>query len=150
MNLSNHFKLREVIKSQTASRLGIDNSLPEKLVEDARLFAEKILEPVRAHFGVPFSPQSWYRCPELNKAVKGSPSSEHQYATAADIEISGVSNLELAKFIKDNLEFNQLILEFYTDEDPRSGWVHCSYAPFVNMGKVSRFDGKKWKIGLED
>ena len=103
-------------------RLGIDNTPGNDervaLVE----LCNRILEPVRRHFGIPFSPNSAYRRPELNKAIGASSKSQHQTGHAVDIELIGVDNYDLAKWIETNLNFDQLILEFYTG-DPRSGWT---------------------------
>lgn len=150
MKLSNNFYLSEVIKSSTADRHGIDNSLPEELIDNARAVAENILQPVRDHFKTPYSPNSWFRCEELNSLIRGSKTSDHLKASAVDIEIARITNLELAKFIKDNLEFDQLILEFYKDGQPNSGWVHCSYKAGANRRQIMRYDGKTYKLGLED
>lgn len=149
MKVSDNFYLWEVTKSNVALRLGIDNTLPPDLLNNAKNLAQYILEPIRAHYKS-FSPQSWYRSPALNKAVKGSPRSEHMEATAVDIEIAGITNLELAKWIKANLTFNQLILEHYKDEDPSSGWVHVSWNVRHNKQEVLRYDGKGYKPGLEE
>ena len=86
-----------------------------------------MLEPIRAEFG-PFSPTSGYRCPELNVAVGGATNSQHMAGQAADIVIPGLTRFDLARWIEGALDFDQLILEFYTPGAPNSGWVHCSYA----------------------
>jgi zinc D-Ala-D-Ala carboxypeptidase len=150
MKVSENFYLSEVIKSGLAQRLKIDNTLPPTLLSNAKGVAENILEPIRGHFKLPYSPQSWYRCPALNKAAGGSPRSEHMEGCAVDIELPGISNLQLARYIRDNLEFNQLILEFYHDNDPYSGWVHVSWNSRNNKREVLRYDGKGYKPGLED
>lgn len=150
MKVSENFYLSEVVKSESALRLKIDNSLPPILLSNAKLIAEAILEPIRAHYKMKFSPKSWYRCPALNKAIGGSPRSEHMEATAVDIELIGITNLALARWIRDNLKFNQLILEHYTDGEPNSGWVHVSHNAVHNKQEVLRYDGKGYKQGLED
>ena len=131
MNLSANFTLKELTKSDTATRLGIDNTPDEAVIESLRLLCENILQPVREHFGKPVEISSGYRSPELNSspAVGGSKTSDHCLGRAADIEIPGVANADLAQWIMDNLEYTQLILEFYTSGIPDSGWVHVSYDP---------------------
>lgn len=128
MKLSENFSLQELLKSQTAERKGISNK-PEKPehVTNLQTLCEKVLQPVRDHFARPVVINSGYRCPKLNKAIGSSSKSQHTKGLAADIEIPGVSNKELAQYIKDNLPFDQLILEFYNGVDPSSGWVHVSY-----------------------
>lgn len=128
IKLSKNFWLSELVKSSTADRLGIDNWPTDPvIIERLRLVAEKILQPCRDHFGQAFSPNSGYRCPALNRAVGSKPTSQHMKGEAVDFEISGVPNYELAKFIEENLSFDQLILEFYVPGNPSSGWVHCSF-----------------------
>lgn len=127
MKLTKNFSLSEFEKSNTALRLGIDNSIPEEYVLRLQGLAENVLQPVRDHFG-PVIVSSGYRSPELNKAIKGSSKSQHCSAEAADFEVPGVSNKEVAQWIVDNCRFDQLILEFYDPEDPNSGWIHCSFS----------------------
>lgn len=127
MHLSEHFTLREMTLSQTAARQGIDNTPDDDAVAALRAVCEHVLEPVRAHYGVPFSPSSGFRCLALNRALGSKDSSQHIKGEAVDLEVPGVPNYELAAWIRDNLTFDQLILEFYTPGDPTSGWVHCSY-----------------------
>jgi hypothetical protein len=88
-----------------------------------------VLQPVRNHFGKSVTVNSGYRSPEINAAVGGSKTSDHCKGQAADIEIDGLPNPELAQWIMDNLDYTQLILEFYTQGQPNSGWVHVSYDP---------------------
>jgi len=127
MNLSKNFTVAELIKSNTASRLGIDNTPSADVLNNLQVLAFKVLQPVRDHFDAPITVSSGYRSPKLNKAVKGSKTSQHVTGQAADIEIYNVPNEELFNWIKDNLQFDQLILEFYNPADPSSGWVHVSY-----------------------
>ena len=101
----------------------------EAETEALRLLAEKVLQPVRDHYGKGVKVNSGYRSPESNAAVGGSRTSDHCKGQAADIEIPGVPNAELAQWIMDNLDYTQLILEFYTPGIPDSGWVHVSYDP---------------------
>jgi zinc D-Ala-D-Ala carboxypeptidase len=127
MNLSKNFTLRELTKSETAARHGLGNTPPPDAVANLKVLAEKVLQPIRDHFGRPVTVNSGYRSPEVNTQVGGSRTSDHCFGRAADIEISGVPNYELAKWISDNLKYKQLILEFYTPGVPDSGWVHVSY-----------------------
>jgi zinc D-Ala-D-Ala carboxypeptidase len=134
MNLSPNFSLHELTKSETALRLDLDNTPDEQATENLRLLCEKVLQPVRDHFGKGVKVNSAYRSPESNAAVGGSKTSDHCKGMAADIEIPGVANADLAQFIMDNLDYTQLILEFYTPGIPDSGWVHVSYDP-ANLKK---------------
>jgi hypothetical protein len=127
MNLSANFTLKELTKSDTATRLGIDNTPDDATIENLKLLCEMVLQPVREHFGKSVTVNSGYRSPESNAAVGGSKTSDHCKGQAADIEIDGLPNPELAQWIMDNLDYTQLILEFYTQGQPNSGWVHVSY-----------------------
>jgi hypothetical protein len=129
MNLSANFTLKELTKSDTATRLGLDNTPDDEALENLKTLCEKVLQPVREHFGKSVTVNSAYRSPESNAAVGGSKTSDHCKGMAADIEIVGVANADLAQWIMDNLEYTQLILEFYTPGIPDSGWVHVSYDP---------------------
>jgi hypothetical protein len=129
MNLSANFSLKELTKSDTATRLGIDNTPNEETIDNLKTLCDKVLQPVREHFGKSVTINSGYRSPESNAAVGGSKTSDHCKGQAADIEIDGVPNPELAQWIMDNLDYTQLILEFYTQGIPDSGWVHVSYDP---------------------
>jgi len=129
MNLTANFSRHELIKSETALRMGLDNT-PGPVEEIAlKILAVKVLQPIRDHYGKGVKVNSAYRSPESNAAVGGSKTSDHCKGQAADIEIPGVPNAELAQWIMDNLEYTQLILEFYTPGIPDSGWVHVSYDP---------------------
>ena len=129
MNLTTNFSLHELTKSEVALRLNIDNTPGEAEIDALRLLAEKVLQPVRDHYGVGVKVNSGYRSPETNQAAGGSKTSDHCLGRAADIEIPGIPNAELAHWIMYNLEYTQLILEFYTPGIPDSGWVHVSYDP---------------------
>jgi hypothetical protein len=129
MQLTKNFSLHELTKSETALRMGFDNTPGEAEIEALRLLCEKVLQPVRDHYGKGVKVNSGYRSPESNAAVGGSKTSDHCKGMAADIEIPGVANAELAQWIMDNLEYTQLILEFYTPGIPDSGWCHISYDP---------------------
>ena len=129
MNLSANFTLKELTKSDTATRVGLDNTPDEQALENLKTLCDKVLQPVREHFGKSVTVNSGYRSPESNAAVRGSKTSDHCKGQAADIEIVGVANADLAQWIMDNLDYTQLILEFYTPGIPDSGWVHVSYDP---------------------
>lgn len=125
--LSKNFTLEELTKSQTALIWGIDNTPSEEEIERLQLLVDNVLQPVRDHFGRPVTINSGFRCLELNRALKSKDTSQHRRGEAGDIEVPGISNIELARWIADNLEFDQLILEFYSEDDPSAGWVHVSY-----------------------
>jgi hypothetical protein len=130
MNLSANFTLKELTRSETATRLGLDNTPNAEALENLKLLCEKVLQPVRDHFGKSVTVNSGYRSPESNAAVGGSKTSDHCKGQACDLEIDGIPNPELAQWIMDNLDYTQLILEFYTPGgDPNAGWVHVSYDP---------------------
>ena len=129
MQLSANFSLHEMSKSETALRMGFDNTPTKEAEAHLKLLCDNILQPVRNHYGKGVKINSAYRSPESNAAVKGSKTSDHCKGMAADIEIPGVPNAELAEYIKANYKFKQLILEFYTPGIPDSGWVHVSYDP---------------------
>ena len=145
MNLTANFTLEELVKSETALRHDMDNTPGEKEVENLKRLAEKVLQPVRDHYQKGVKCNSGYRAPAVNQKVGGSPTSDHCKGQAADIEIPGVANADLAKWITENLEFTQVILEFYTPGVPDSGWVHVSYDP-DNLKKqvltATKRDGK--------
>ncbi len=126
MNLSPHFTLEEMIKSQAGDRAGIDNLPPPACREALRALCVHVLEPIRERFG-PVIITSGYRGPELNRIVGSSSSSQHPKGEAADIEVPGMSNGDLARWIEKHLEYDQLILECYKPGIPSSGWVHVSY-----------------------
>jgi zinc D-Ala-D-Ala carboxypeptidase len=129
MQLSKNFSLQEMLKSETGLRLGVDNTPPEDVKQNLQRLAEKILQPARDHFGKGVKVNSGYRSPKLNQIIGGAKNSDHMTGNAADIEIPGVPNHELAKWISENLDYTQVVLEFYTLGVPDSGWVHVSYDP---------------------
>ena len=126
MKLSTNFSLTEMTKSQTATRKGIRNEPSTEHVENLIHLAETVLQPIRNEFGRPVVISSGYRSPELCEAIGSSSKSQHARGEAADFEIPGVDNMQLATWINKNCNFDQLILEFYEPGDPNSGWVHCS------------------------
>jgi hypothetical protein len=129
MQLSEHLSLAEVTKSDTAKRRGISNMPTEAHLANFKLLAENIFEPIRKHFAKPIFISSGYRSAELNKAIGGAASSQHCSGEAIDIDMDGrpggVTNKMVFDFIKENLNFDQLIWEFGTDTNP--DWVHVSY-----------------------
>lgn len=144
--LSPHFRLRELERSQIAERHNIDNTVKEESVyKNLQLLCENVLEPVRNYYGIPFSPNSGYRCLDLNRRLKSSDTSQHVSGQAADIELPGISNYALGIWIKNNCEYDTVLLEFYKEGIPSSGWVHVSYVEGNNRKRALIFDGKQYK-----
>jgi hypothetical protein len=129
MQLTENFSLAEMVKSETALRRGLDNIPGEQEIENLRLLCEQVLQPLRTAYGRGIKVNSGFRHPDVNAAVGGSRTSDHCKGQAADIEIPGVPNYDLAAYIEQYFDFTQLILEFYTPGVPDSGWVHVSYDP---------------------
>lgn len=145
MNLTANFTLEEMTKSETALRHDMDNTPGEAEIANLKALAENVLQPVRDHFSKGVKVNSGFRHPEVNAKVGGSKTSDHCQGQAADIEIPGVPNADLAQWIVDNLDFRQVILEFYTPGVPDSGWVHVSYVAGDNKKQVltaTKKDGK--------
>jgi zinc D-Ala-D-Ala carboxypeptidase len=145
MNLSKSFTLNELTKSQEAIRLGIYNIPNEEHIENLKILCENILQPIRDFYGMPVSVSSGYRSVVLCEAIGSSAKSQHTKGQAADFEIFGVANKELADFITQNLEYDQCILEFWNENEPNSGWVHCSYSKEGNRKqylKAQKVSGK--------
>jgi putative chitinase len=137
MQLSEHFKLNEFTKSETAIRKRIDNTPGPAHASNLQKVCEKILEPVRKHYNKPVRINSGYRGAALNAAVGGSSKSQHCNGEAVDFEIDGLPNPDLAKWVSQNCEFDQIILEFYDPkEGPNSGWVHASYSEGKNRKQI--------------
>jgi len=134
MQLSKNFSLRELTRSQTAIRKGIKNEPDQEQLMNLVALTVKILQPCRDKFGS-VSINSGLRVLELNKAIGSGNNSQHTKGQAADFEAYSISNTELAKWIKDNRCFDQLILE-YPGKDPRDGWVHCSFNRLGNRMEV--------------
>jgi zinc D-Ala-D-Ala carboxypeptidase len=131
MKLSEHLSLSEVIRSESAKRNGISNMPTPEHIENFKILATKVFEPIREHFGVPIRISSGYRSKELNRLIKGSSSSQHCKGQAIDIDMdgtsNGVTNTDVFNYIKDNLPFDQMIWEFGNEDNP--DWVHVSYVP---------------------
>ena len=147
MQLSKNFSLAELVKSQTAERMGLNNSPNEDQTENLRLLCERVLQPVRDHFGKVVSISSGFRNEILSQKIGSSSKSQHCKGQAADFEIFSEPNNELSDWIKENLMFDQLILEYYTPGEPSSGWIHVSYTKDINLNRKEylmaiRVDGK--------
>ena len=132
MKLTANFSLLELTKSQTAERKGIDNTPSTEHQENLKKLCENVLQPVRDHFERVVSVSSGYRSPELCAAIGSKSTSQHAKGEAADFEIFGVSNKVLADYIHETLHYDQLILEYWNESDPNSGWVHCSFSQGKN------------------
>lgn len=145
--LSEHFTLTEMIRSQAASRLGIDNTPTPQVVMNLQTLCHEVLEPIRRYYGVPVIVNSGYRCPTLNRLIGGSPTSQHMTGEAADIEVVGVSNLDTAHWVNHNLRYDQLIAEYVDPTDPRAGWVHVSFRS-ENRGEALTFNNTGFHPGL--
>ena len=151
MQLSKHFSLSEFEKSSTATRLGIKNKAGSGEIKNLTDLCYAVLEPVRAKFEKPILVTSGFRSEELCVAIKSSKTSQHTKGQAVDFEIMGISNLQVALWIENNCDFDQLILEFWKEEEgANSGWVHCSYNEGSNRKQVLTFDGKEFKNGLPE
>ena len=139
MKLTPHFTLDEMVKSQTALRLGLDNTPDTDEMKSLLALCENVLEPVRVHWAKPVVVNSGFRALRVNRAIGSRDSSQHAKGEAADIEIPGIDNLVLYYWIAEELDFDQLILEFYNGE-PSSGWVHVSYVGLENRNQTLRID----------
>ena len=122
MQLTKNFSLAELTKSQTASREGFSNRPTKAQIAKLKTLCEKVLQPLRDHYGRPVIVTSGYRSPALNRAIGGSTSSQHSHGEAADFTVAGISNLEVCRWLEKNLNYDQLIYEFGED-----GWIHVSY-----------------------
>ena len=148
MKLTANITLAELTKSQTAERKGINNNPSPEQIENLKALAINVLQPIRSQFNKPLIISSGFRCAELCIEIGSSVNSQHtahDEAAAADFEIPGVDNRELARWIRDNLEVDQGILEFYKDGEPTSGWIHCSYSRNNNRQqwlRAKRVNGK--------
>ena len=153
MKISTHLSIAEITRSDSAKRHGIDNTPTAEHLENFKLLAEKVFEPIRAHFGVPIHISSGYRSEALNKFIMGSASSQHCKGEAIDIDMdgssSGVTNKMVFDFIVANLDWDQIIWEFGTDFNP--DWVHVSYTKGKNRKqklKAVRTNGKTSYLNL--
>lgn len=137
VKLSDNFYLSEFVKSQTAIRLGIDNWPQEpEVISNLVKLSINVLQPVRYHFEAPVYINSGYRCTKLNRMLGSRDTSQHTKGQAADIEIPGYSNYDVAIWISENLDYDQCILEHWDGVDPRSGWIHVTYvSPELNRNQ---------------
>ena len=130
MNLSKNLTLSEVTKSSVAKNHGINNEPNAEQLENLKTIANEVFQKIRDHFGVPIKVSSGFRSEALNKKVKGSKTSDHMKGCALDIDMDGfsstITNRDVFNYIKDNLEFRQLIWEFGNYDNP--DWVHVSYS----------------------
>lgn len=135
MKITENLTLAELTRSQTATRLGIKNTAPAFVIENLKSVAENVFEPIREHFNVPIRISSGYRSKELNKAIKGSKNSQHMTGQALDLQgTNGLTNALIFEYIKNNLEFDQLIWEFGTKSEP--AWVHVSFSKIKNRKQI--------------
>ena len=149
MKLTANITLDELTKSQIAERKGINNNPNPQQIENLKALAVNILQPVRSHFDKPLIISSGFRTAQLCTEIGRKITSQHvadESAAAADFEIPGVDNRELALWIKSELEFDQLILEFYRDNEPTSGWIHCSYSTNANRNQSLRAMREEGKV----
>ena len=149
--VSKNITYKEATHSTTAKRLGIDNTPNAEQFSNMVYVAENVFQPIREHFGTPIYVSSFFRSEGLNKAIKGSINSTHKKGEALDLDADvygGVTNAQIFNYIKDNLEFDQLIWEFGTDDEP--AWVHVSLSKRNNRNQILRaykVDGKtKYEI----
>ena len=153
MKISPNLNLAEITRSDTAKRHGIDNTPTAEHLENFKLLADKVFEPIREHFKTPIFISSGYRSKDLNSFIKGSLSSQHCTGQAIDIDMDGsngeVTNRMVFDFIKNKLDFDQLIWEFGTDFNP--DWVHVSYVKGKNRKqklKAIRTSGKTTYLAM--
>jgi hypothetical protein len=141
MQLTKNFSRAEMLVSNTATRKGISNEPDSPGIEENILKSAKFLQLVRDKLGKPIRVLSCYRSPAVNKAVGGSKTSAHMKGLAVDIQVDGMSNKALAEFIRDNFEYDQIILEF-----PPNGWVHVGIKTFtakrMQLLTASKVNGK--------
>ena len=151
MRLSKHFTLEEMTRSMVAARRGIDNTPGAGEIKNLENVCYEILEPIRAHFDKPIMVSSGYRSEALCEAIGSKKTSQHAKGQAVDFEIAGVPNIKIAYWLQNNVDFDQLILEFYNPDDPAGGWVHVSYNEAgANSKQVLTYDGKSYENGLPD
>jgi zinc D-Ala-D-Ala carboxypeptidase len=146
LRISKHISYKEATQSQTATRKGISNDPDAYQLQNMQLLAEKVFEPLREHFGVPIAINSFFRSQKLNKAIGGAAGSQHTQGRAIDIDdtLGGVSNKQMFDYIKNHLDFDQLIWEFGDNNNP--AWVHVSYVSETEnrrrVLKASKKNGK--------
>ena len=149
MQLSKNFSLEEMERSQTAQRMGIKNKAGSGEIKNLTDLCYNVLEQCRDKFDKPIRISSGYRSEELCVAIGSKKTSQHAIGMAVDMEIPSESNLKVALWIQNNVDFDQLILEYYTGE-ANSGWIHVSFHEGNNRKQVLTFDGKSYTNGLPD
>jgi zinc D-Ala-D-Ala carboxypeptidase len=151
MQLSKHFTLKEMTKSMTAQRKGIDNTPGAGEIKNLGDLCYEILEPLRAWADKPVIITSGYRSEALCEAIGSKKTSQHAKGQAVDLEIGGVPNIKIAYWLQNNVDFDQLIMEYFDPNDPAAGWIHVSYNENgANRKQVLTFDGKKYTEGLPE
>lgn len=135
MNLSQHFTLEEMTFSPTAIKKGIDNTPNEQCIKNLAALCENILEPLRAHMGIPIKISSGYRCEVLNSLIGGAKSSQHKYGQAVDVDLKDKCP-EAFHWIRENLDYDQIIWEFGNEHQP--DWVHVSFSTKSNRKNALR------------
>jgi hypothetical protein len=137
MRISKHISYREATRSVTAERKGYDNTPNAEQLENMKLLAKEVFEPLREHFNKPIKVESFFRCYKLNKAIGGSKNSQHMKGEAIDIDddFGGLTNADMFYYIADHLKWDQLIWEFGDNVNP--GWIHVSYKESGNRNKIS-------------
>jgi hypothetical protein len=142
MKVTEHVSYKEATKSNTAIRKGIENTPSGEQMENIKLLCEKVFEPLREHVGGPIAINSLFRSVELNRAIGGSSSSQHCAINGAAM-LGYMSNADMFNFIKDNLDFDQLIWEYGNEDNP--DWVHVSYKERENRNQVLKCKRVKGK-----
>lgn len=132
ITLSPNFYLSEFTRSETADRYGIDNFPDQDALDNLIALCENVLQPLREHLDTAITVTSGYRSPELNTKLRGSSTSQHLSGEAADIVVSGMSNTEVADYIRNNLTFDQLIYEYPDPDTGEIDWIHVSYSSTYN------------------
>ena len=151
MQLSKHFTLEEMTKSMTATRKNIDNTPGAGEIKNLGDLCYEVLEPLRAHFDKAVTITSGYRSEALCEAIGSKKTSQHAKGQAVDLEIFSVPNIKVAYWLQNNVDFDQLIMEYFDPNDPAGGWIHISYNEQVsNRKQVLTFDGKKYSEGLPE
>ena len=151
MQLSKHFTLREMTNSMTAQRKGIDNTPGSGEIKSLGDLCYEVLEPLRAWADKPVTITSGYRSEALCEAIGSKKTSQHAKGQACDFEINGVSNIQIAYWLTNNVDFDQCILEYYKPEDGAAGWIHVSYnEQGSNRKQILTFDGKQYSEGLPE
>ncbi len=144
MMLSPNFSLKEMTQSQTALRLGLDNEPNEEQKENLKQLCLNVLQPLREYYQNPIKISSGFRSAKLSEAIGSSANSQHCKGEAADFELIGHDNLNVASHIKNNFQYDQLILEYY-DGTLNSGWIHCSYSSRNNRKMALKKDKNGYK-----